>query len=281
MRWREPLDVARRHQHEAVAGGGDLLRTGLAAAADRGQAAGHRLDVGHAERLLGGGHHEQRAAPRPLERLRRGRAGRRSSTRVGDPQARGEPFERHALGAVADDHVAQRGVAVRAAPPARAARRRGACARPGGPTVTEASGLPSRSRRVRPPDAGAGRSAPRCTTRISPAPCGAGQLGDALAVGQHQPGGAQAACATASRPAGERGRGVEHVAAVHRDDQRHVEAGAAHGVAGRARRCGRGSARSRTRGAGGAARAPSAGAAQAPQRRVGARARRRDVSGRR
>ena len=61
----QALDVAGRHEHEAVAGRGDLLGPGLAAAADRGHPAGHRLDVGDAERLLGGGHHEQRARAAP------------------------------------------------------------------------------------------------------------------------------------------------------------------------------------------------------------------------
>src|SRR5580704_18649382 len=50
----ETLDVAWGHQHEAVARGGDLLWPGLPAAADCGQPAGHRLDVGDPERLLGG-----------------------------------------------------------------------------------------------------------------------------------------------------------------------------------------------------------------------------------
>ena len=86
----EALDVAGRHEHEAVAGGGDLLGAGLAAAADRGHAAGHRLDVGHAERLLGRGHHEQRARG---ARARSPRAGVELAVELdplGDAQARGE-----------------------------------------------------------------------------------------------------------------------------------------------------------------------------------------------
>ena len=93
MRWREPLDVAGRHEHEAVAGGRDLLRAGLAAAADRRHAGGHRLDVGDAERLLGGGHHEQRAAARLRERLA-GRELPEEVDAVGDPERAASAFER-------------------------------------------------------------------------------------------------------------------------------------------------------------------------------------------
>ena len=62
--------VARGHEHDAPAGGGDLLWAVLAVAADRRHPAGHRLDVGDAERLGDARQHEQRAGARLGHRLR-------------------------------------------------------------------------------------------------------------------------------------------------------------------------------------------------------------------
>ena len=107
----EPLDVAGRDEHEAVAGGRDLLWPGLAATADRRYAAGHRLDVGDAERLLGGGHREQRAAACLLDRLRRRQLSAKLDA-LGDLQSCGKPFQGDPLRAVADDHIAQAGMAL-------------------------------------------------------------------------------------------------------------------------------------------------------------------------
>src|ERR1700722_19993709 len=65
----ESLDVARWDEHEAVAGGRDLLRSRLAATADRRYAAGHSLYVGDPESLLGRRHRKQRATARHGDRL--------------------------------------------------------------------------------------------------------------------------------------------------------------------------------------------------------------------
>ncbi len=64
-----------------------------------------------------------------------------------------------------------------------------------------------------------------------PGAVGAGELGGAAAVGEHEARGAESACdGRAAR--GGAGSGVEHVAAVHGHHERHVEAGAAHRLTG-------------------------------------------------
>ena len=122
--------VASGHQLDAAARGCDLLRTVLAAAADRRNPARHRLDVSDAECLVDARHHEQR------RRCARRRSPRslgswpRNSTRSATPSDAASSAQALALGAVADDHVAQRRDGGRAAAPAPRSRRRGACARP-------------------------------------------------------------------------------------------------------------------------------------------------------
>ena len=75
----ERLRVGRRHEPQPAAGRGDLLRAGLPAAADRRHRAGHRLDVGDAERLVDARQHEHAGAPaRPRAPSARRRAGRGS-----------------------------------------------------------------------------------------------------------------------------------------------------------------------------------------------------------
>ena len=194
----EPLDVAGRHEHESVAGGGDLLGPGLAAASDRGQATGHRLDVGHPERLLSRGHHEQRASPRLLERLC-GRQLPEGAQDIGVALACNQVRDRHEGWGGRASHPSLHSLASR--------RMRG-----GGEIGAEVH-----------------------HARLAGA-VGARQLGDSPAVGEHQAGGAQSAChcREARGGAGRRSGGrVEHVAAVHGDDQRHVQACTAHGVSGR------------------------------------------------
>ncbi len=101
---------------------------------------------------------------------------------------------------------------------------------------------------------------------------GTGELGDSVAVGEHELRGAEAArdrLGTGRVASG----GVQHVAAVHRDDQRRVHTCTAHGVGGRYRVVGvdesNANERCRRRSA-----SASAGAAHAPQDCVGALARR-------
>ena len=222
----EALDVPGGNQHEAVARGGDLLGPGLPAAADRGQPAGHRLDVGDPERLLGGGHREQGAAARALERLLGGQLPAQLHA-LADPEADGEPFERDPLGAVADDRVAQGGVSwgehgeraqhVGVALAGDEVPDGDQCVVPVSPTLTLG--------------AACGEVRPEVHHPHLPGAVGAGELGDAAAVGEHEAGGAQSACD--GRAAGRgAGGGVEHVAAVHGDHERHVEPGAAHGLTG-------------------------------------------------
>ncbi len=108
----EALDVPRWHQQEAPAGGGDLLRARLTAAADGGHPGGHRLDVGRPERLLGGGHHEHARAARLLQR-----GGRIELTvevhPLGHPQPRGQGLRgRGARGRRRRSSSAASGVAV-------------------------------------------------------------------------------------------------------------------------------------------------------------------------
>ncbi len=62
-------------------------------------------------------------------------------------------------------------------------------------------------------------------------PIGACELGDAAAVGEHQPGGAQPARHRLAAGGGA-GGGVEHIAPVHRYHERHVEANPLHGIPG-------------------------------------------------
>ena len=94
----EALDVAGRDQQEAPAGRGDLLRAGLAAAADRRHPGGHRLDIGRPEGLLGGGHHEHARAARLRQRVARVRAGRGSPRGRRPPAAPRAPRARAARG---------------------------------------------------------------------------------------------------------------------------------------------------------------------------------------
>ena len=113
---------------------------------------------------------------------------------LGDPQARGEPFERRALGPVADDRVAQRRVA-RPEHRQRAQHVGVALAR------DEVRDRDERRRRRR-VAAGARRAAGALgrgsvgaevhDARLARA-VGARELGDALAVGEHQPRRAEAA----------------------------------------------------------------------------------------
>ncbi len=107
----EPLDVAGRHEHEPIAGGRDLLGSRLAATAYGRHAGGHRLDVGHPKGLLGGGHHEECRAPGLLERLLRWQLPAEVDP-LGDSEPDCEPLERSPLRSFADDHVAQRGMAL-------------------------------------------------------------------------------------------------------------------------------------------------------------------------
>ena len=107
-RARQHLGVPRGHEHHPVAGARDLRRTGLPERADRGHAAGHRLDVGDAERLVGRGQHEHVPVAHPGERLEvRQLAGELDV--AGQPEVTGQRLQRAALGPVPDDEVAQRG----------------------------------------------------------------------------------------------------------------------------------------------------------------------------
>ena len=118
--------VVRRDEAHPAAAGRDLLRARLAARADRGHAAGHRLDVGDAERLLGAGQDEDAGAARLGERLVGWERAAELDPRV-DAELRREPLERRA--ARARRRRSRSGVPGAAS--ARAGRRRGACARSG------------------------------------------------------------------------------------------------------------------------------------------------------
>ena len=232
----------------------DLLRPGLAAAADRRHAAGHRLDVGDAERLVDARQHEHRAAPRLRDRLAVAAAAPRKRTRSREPELARE----------------------RARAPAAPARRRPpSSAAPGDAAASARSTSAWRLRATRWATvtspvalaAGAsGRSVPRCTTRV---------------VARAERGGAgspsrrswRARAGRRASEAGRRGgrappRGTrEHVAAVDGDDGRH--AGAARAAPRRrpARRSGRARGRTGTRGAAAAARARASAPPTRPRRR--------------
>ncbi len=217
---RERGGVAGGDEPDAVAGPRDLLRARLPGAADRGQPAGHRLDVRDAERLVHARQDEHPALPRAPERLRvRELPGELDAP--GEAELAGQALERRPLGAVADHPQAQRGVAV--AQQRHRAQHVGVAlagdevgdgheqvlvARPGGrrevgPEVHDAR--PARA------EGAAGRLDPR-------------------AVGEHEP-------RRAERPGHRRaagrvvGRGVEDVAAVDGDDERRGDPGAQHRVA--------------------------------------------------
>ncbi len=68
---RQRLRIAGSDEPHAAPGRGDLLRARLAAAADRGHCAGHRLDVGDAERLVDARQHEHARGPGGGARLGR------------------------------------------------------------------------------------------------------------------------------------------------------------------------------------------------------------------
>ena len=94
-----------------VAGGRDLLRAGLAARAHRRQPGGHGLDVGDAEGLVDAGHDEHVPGASAGQRLLAGQLPGELDA-VGHAQLAGQPRQRLALGAVADDEVAQLRVAL-------------------------------------------------------------------------------------------------------------------------------------------------------------------------
>ena len=145
-------------------------------------------------------------------------------------------------------------------------------------TVTSVGARPRRGGRVRraavasPP----GSSAPRCTTRVSPRAVARAQLGDARGCWRAPAGPRRGRAPPPRARAAAPGR-VEHVAAVHRDDQRHARARRGAPRRRRARRCGRGSSSNGNERAAAAARAPSGGRRPRPPARVAALARRRDV----
>ena len=203
----------------------DLLRAGLARRGDRRQPAGHRLDVGDAERLVGRGHREQRArggcAPAPRRRA----AGRRTRRRSATPSSLASARSARQLGPVADDEVAQRRMAVAqssATARSTSAWRLRAMTWPVVTTVGAAYGA------ARPE----GRSVPSRTTRVARAPSARqrSSIPPLLASTRRA---RPSAARTASAPAGEARRGVEDVAAVDGDDERRAQPGAADRIAGR------------------------------------------------
>ena len=182
-----------------------------------GTPAGHRLDVGDAERLVDARQHEDAAARARSRSAARGRAAPRNSTRPRTPSSPASRSSAGALGAVADDDPAQVGVALAQQPRARAGRRRGACARRGWPTVTRCGSRGALS-------AALGRQVgAQVHDADVPRAQRARPLGHARRVGEHEPRAAERpahgplaaapSAATASR-----------VAAVDRDHERDAAA---------------------------------------------------------
>jgi hypothetical protein len=196
-----------------------------AAGADH--ARGHRLDVGDAECLLGGRHHEQGAAAGALQRLIRLELAEEFDT-LGDTEAHREAFQRRPLGAVADDRVAQR----RMAWPQHRKRAQHVGVALARDQVRDRY---QRRRRLRAPARGpaGARIAAHATlrrwkvgaevhdTRLAGA-VDARELGDPMAVREHQRSGTEAARDGSRSRIVSPGR-VQHVAAVHRHDDRHVQ----------------------------------------------------------
>ena len=149
---------------------------------------------------------------------------------LGDPQARGERLQGAALGAVADDQIAQRRMP---------ATEHGERAQHVGVALArdQVADRHERGRAVRARRALRGRQvgAEVHDARLARA-VAARQLGDALAVGEHEAGGAEPARDRA-RSGGVASRRVENVAAVHRDHERLAQPRGgertAHGVPGR------------------------------------------------
>ena len=218
------LGVARRHEDHPVARARDLLGPRLAERPDGGHAAGHRLHVRDAERLVGRRQHEHVGVAHAGERLRVGQLAGELDL-VGQPEILGEALERRALRAVADDDVAQRRQPV-AQEPHRAQDVGVALA---GDEVADASRASGPWAATMCPFGHVGAEAhdPRAL-----GPHGAAHPLDARAVGQHEPRADESAARTALAPAVRARAGVEDVAAVDGDDERRGDPRPPHGLAG-------------------------------------------------
>ena len=150
---------------------------------------------------------------------------------LGDAKTSGEPFERYPLGAFADDLIAQRGMSL----PQHRQRAQHvgvALACDQVPHRDQPRGTVAPGRAL-----GVGHRGPEVNDARLARTLGTGQLGNALAVGKHQAGGAQRARdRLGAAPA--TFRGVVQVPAVYGHDERRVERAqtgphTAHRVAGR------------------------------------------------
>ncbi len=154
---------------------------------------------------------------------------------LGDLQPRCEPFQRDPLGPVADDHVAQRGMAL--------GEHRQRAQHVG--VALARHQMAHRHERRRALLAPAARAAwlGQVGSEVHHARVAGAvlvrQLGDAAAVRKHHGGGAEVALDRFAPGLGARRR-VEHVAAVHRHHQRHARGGRGAPRRRRAPRCGRG-----------------------------------------